>query len=78
MNSSLPSADGGTHIKVVVVSLLASIAVVVTALAVRSTPPTTPGIHLQAGSGIPPQAKTPLIRAGNPVTLTARDGIVVR
>jgi hypothetical protein len=66
-NTSLTTADRGTHLKIVAVSLVAAIVVAAVAIAARST---------LADAGMPgaraaTQATGPVIRAGKPVAFSA-------
>ena len=64
MNHSIHSADRATHLKIVVVALVAGIAVAGVALAARS------------GSDYTQTAR--VLKAGKPVVLTSSDTSVVR
>jgi len=66
MNHSLHSADRSTHLKVVVVALVAGIAVAALAIATRSN-----ADHSQT-------AAVRVIKAGKPVAITSSDSSVVR
>jgi len=46
-NSSILTADGATHLKIVVVALIASIAVVAIGITARPTPPETTAARIQ-------------------------------
>ncbi len=68
-NSTIYTADRGTHLKIVVVSLIASIAVIVVGIAARTTTSdTTAGI----------QTAGPAVKAGKPVAITNSDISVIR
>ena len=64
MNHSIHSADRATHLKIVVVALVAGIAVAGVALAARS------------GSDYTQTAR--VLKAGKPVVLTSSDTSIVR
>ena len=72
MNStSLRSADGATHLKIVVVSLIAGILVIGVGVAARP--------NLDMGlTGVTTEAKGPVIRAGQPVVWTSRETGTIR
>ena len=67
-NSSLMSADGATHLKIVVVSLVAAIVVVCVGIAARPDVPN----GASAGS-LRIEASGPVIKAGKPVVWTSRE-----
>jgi hypothetical protein len=69
-NASFETADRGTHVKIVVVSLILSIAVLAVGITARTdwTDDTTSRLH----------AKGPPIKAGQPVVLTHSTTTVVR
>lgn len=71
MNYSLYSADRTTHVKVVVVALIAAMLVVGIGIAARISEPdsTTPRRM---------EAQIPLIKAGGPVILTDSDSRLIR
>jgi len=66
MNHSLLSADRGTHVKIVVVALLAAIAVVVASVSA----------HVSDSSDMTAAVKTngPVVKAGVPAVYSKRDG----
>lgn len=70
-NTSLTSADRNTHLKVVVVSLIAGILVIGVGIAA------SPSFH-QSGLSARIEATGPIIRAGKPVTVTAGETSTVR
>lgn len=72
-NSSLMSADGATHLKIVVVSLIAAIVVVGVGIAARSDQPSgaSTGSMRMIADG-------PVIKAGKPVVWTSRETTAVR
>lgn len=64
MNHSIHSADRATHVKIVVMALVAGIAVA--------------GIALSARSGSDYTQTARVLKAGKPVVLTSSDGSIVR
>ena len=70
-NSSLTSADGTTHLKIVVVSLLAAILVVGVGILAK------PNLSDGTATASRLEASGPVIRAGKP-TVTAADERVIR
>lgn len=64
MSHSLITADRGTHLKIVCVSLVAAIAVVAVGVTARVT---------EAGS-----ARSQVVKAGKPAIYTARDDATIR
>ena len=68
-NSSIYTADKSTHLKIVVISLIASIAVVIVGIAARNTPVDSP-------AGI--QAAGPALKVGKPTAITRSDISTVR
>jgi len=66
MNHSLLSADRGTHVKIVVVALLAALAVVIAGISA----------HISDASNMTAAAKTngPVVKAGAPAVYSKRDG----
>ena len=73
-NSTLSSADSATHLKIVVVSLLAGILVVSVGIAA------SPSLSDQGFTGHSKrlEANGPVIRAGKPVTVTTGQGNAIR
>lgn len=71
-NSTLTSADGATHLKIVAVSLIAGILVV--GVGIMASP------NFNDGTANPNrmEAAGPVIKAGKPTAFTARDGAVIR
>ncbi len=67
-NSTIFAADRTTHVKIVVISLAASIAVLLVGLTARNTTATTSRIQI-AG---------PAIKAGKPVAMSHSDTVVIR
>ncbi len=68
MNHSIYSADRATHLKIVVVALVCATAVAGIGIAARVA---TAGIPGTATARL--QGNGPIIRAGQPVTVTIRD-----
>jgi hypothetical protein len=66
-NASMQTADRATHLKVVVVALVASIAVTVVAISARTSPET---VRLEASA--------PVIKAGKPVAVTSDESKTIR
>jgi len=69
-NASLRTADRTTHVKIVVVSLVASIAVIFVGLLARTEPGDTATARLQTTA--------PVVKAGGPVIITRSDATAVR
>jgi len=65
MNHSLVTADRTTHLKIVAVSLVAAIAVILVGVTARVT---------DSGASANLQAHGPVIKAGKPAAVTAREG----
>ena len=68
-NSSIFTADKSTHLKIVVISLIASIAVIVVGIAARTTPADSIGRIQTAG---------PAVKAGKPTAITRSDITTLR
>jgi hypothetical protein len=68
-NSSMFTADRLTHLKIVVVSLIAGIVVVGVGIAAR---PTVPDMSTQL------EARAPVLKAGGPVIWSATDDTTIR
>jgi len=68
-NYSLRSADCLTHLKIVVMSLVAGIVVIAVGIAAR---PSMPDMSTQLEAG------APVLKAGAPVIWTGRDDIAIR
>ena len=66
MNHSLVTADRTTHLKIVAVSLIAAIAVILVGITARMADTGTTSARLEAHG--------PMLKAGKPATITARDG----
>ena len=69
MNHSLVTADRTTHLKIVAVSLVAAIAVILVGITARVT---------DSGASTNLQAHGPVLKAGKPAAVTARDGTTVQ
>ena len=69
MNHSLVTADRTTHLKIVAVSLVAAIAVILVGITARVT---------DSGASPNLQAHGPVLKAGKPAAVTARDGNTVQ
>jgi hypothetical protein len=70
-NSSLRTADRSTHIKIVAVSLVASIAVVAVGLMARNEPSGSVTARIQTDGPL-------VVKAGEPKTITANDNTAIR
>jgi hypothetical protein len=70
MNHSLVTADRTTHLKIVAVSLIAAIAVILVGITARIADPDTATARLETHG--------PVVKAGKPSTITAREGVAVR
>ena len=68
MNHSIYSADRTTHLKIVVVALVAAIAVAGFTITARST----------SDEGLTQTASAPVLKAGKPVVITSSSNSVVR
>jgi len=66
MNHSLVTADRTTHLKIVAVSLIAAIAVIMVGITARIADTGTASAKLET--------RGPVLKAGKPSTITARDG----
>ena len=69
MNYTLMTADRATHLKVALVSMMASILVVVGVLAAR---PSLPDMSTRL------EARAPVLKAGKPLIWTSNEKITVR
>jgi len=74
MNHSIVTADRGTHLKMVVVALIAAIMVVVVGVAARLS---TSGVEL-AGVNPTPPVKVGVVKANKPVVWTSREETAIR
>jgi hypothetical protein len=70
MNHSLVTADRTTHLKIVAVSLIAAIAVILVGITARIADPDTASARLEA--------QGPVLKAGKPSAITARDNTAIR
>jgi len=68
-NYSMHTADRTTHLKIVVLSLIAGIIVVAVGIAAR---PSLPDMSTQL------EARAPMLKAGQPVNWSARENTVIR
>jgi hypothetical protein len=68
-NETIPGADRATHLKIVTMSLAASIIVVAVALAAHTT-------SNEASARL--QARGPVIKAGAPIITTTNDTTAIR
>jgi hypothetical protein len=69
MNYTLMTANRATHLKVVIVSLIASIVIVVGVMAAR---PSLPDMSTQL------EARAPVLKAGKPVIWTSSEKVAIR
>ena len=69
MNSSLYTADRTTHLKIVVVGLIAAVLIAIIGISAR---------ELNLGTDIMAAQTPSVIKAGGPVVFTDRSGPVVR
>ncbi len=70
MNHSLLTADRGTHLKIVVVALMAAIVVVAVGVTARITDAGTTTARIETN--------TPVVKAGKPAIVTSRDDATIR
>jgi hypothetical protein len=68
MNHSIYSADRTTHLKVVIVALVAGIVVAGFSISARNT----------SDEGLTQTASTPVMKAGKPVVITSSGNSIVR
>jgi hypothetical protein len=69
-NTSFYSADRTTHLKIIVVSLVAATLVAVIGISAR---------NVDLGTDVlTAQVRGPAIKAGQPVVMTGRDGVAIR
>jgi len=68
-NASIFTADKSTHLKILVISLVASIAVIIVGIAARSTAP-DPTARIQTAG--------PAVKAGKPTAITRSDVPTIR
>jgi hypothetical protein len=69
-NSTIFTADRTTHMKIVVISLVASIAIVVVGIAARTTAPADATARIQTAG--------PAVKAGKPIAITHSDTSAIR
>jgi hypothetical protein len=69
MNYTLMTANRATHLKVVMVSLIAGIVIVVGVMAAR---PSLPDMSTQL------EARAPVLKAGKPVIWTSSEKVAIR
>ena len=69
-NASLRTADRSTHVKIVALSLVASIAVIVVGLLARTGPSDSATARIETTA--------PVVKAGAPVVVTRSDTTAVR
>lgn len=69
MNHSLVTADRTTHLKIVAVSLVAAIAVILVGVTARIS---------DNGTTAKYEANGPVLKAGKPAAVTAREGVTVQ
>ena len=69
MNHSLVTADRTTHLKIVAVSLIAAIAVILVGITARVT---------DNGASANLQAHGPVLKAGKPAAITAREASILQ
>ena len=69
MNHSLVTADRTTHLKIVAVSLIAAIAVILVGVTARVT---------DGGASANLQAHGPVLKAGKPAAITAREASILQ
>ena len=70
MNHSLVTADRTTHLKIVAVSLIAAIAVILVGVTAR--------ISDSGNTSAKVETQGPVLKAGKPATITARDGNTIQ
>ena len=70
MNHSLVTADRTTHLKIVAVSLVAAIAVILVGITARVTDTGSATAKLETHG--------PVLKAGKPAVITARDGNTIQ
>jgi len=69
-NSTIFTADRTTHLKIVVVSLVASIAVIVVGIAARTTTTADTTARIQTAG--------PAVKAGKPIAITTSNTSAIR
>ncbi len=73
-NSSLRSADGATHVKIVAVALIAGMMVIGVGIAARSNL----DLNLSTAENSRLEAKGPVIKATKPTAFTGGEAITIR
>jgi hypothetical protein len=68
-NSSIFTADKSTHLKIVVISLIASITVIIVGISARTTP-VDPTVRIQTAG--------PAVKVGKPTAITSSDVTTLR
>jgi hypothetical protein len=69
-NSTISTADRTTHVKIVAISLVASIAVLLVGMTARNAAVTDTTTRIQTAG--------PAVKAGKPVAVSHSDAIVIR
>lgn len=69
-NATIFTADRATHIKIVAISLVASIAVLAAGIAARTTPAADTTARIQTAG--------PALKVGKPIAVTHSDTIAIR
>ncbi len=69
-NATIFGADRATHIKIVVISLVASIAVLVVGITARNTTAADATARIQTAG--------PVVKAGKPIAISHSDATVIR
>jgi hypothetical protein len=70
-NASLRTADQTTHLKIVVLSLIASLAVMVVGITARAVPDEATGARMQTTTG-------PVVKAGKPLAFSHSNTTAIR
>jgi hypothetical protein len=69
-NSTIVAADRTTHVKIVAISLAASVAVLLVGMTARNTPAADTAARMQVAG--------PAVKVGKPVAVSHSDTIVIR
>jgi hypothetical protein len=69
-NSTIVAADRTTHVKIVAISLAASVAVLLVGMTARNTPAADSGARMHVAG--------PAVKVGKPVAVSHSDTIVIR
>jgi cytochrome oxidase Cu insertion factor (SCO1/SenC/PrrC family) len=69
-NSTIVGADRATHVKIVAISLAASVAVLLVGMTARNTPAADTAARIQIAG--------PAVKVGKPVAVSHSDTIVIR